>query len=347
MKNQPLTQELVKGVQKYSFMKYIGLLPNPDKVLSYAGRSYETLRDLKNDPHVYSCIQSRKSGILRTKWQIIGCSPQREQIQNIFEQIDLNELVSYIFEAILFGFQPIEIIWEQTESDLFRIIPKKFILLPQEYFIFSVDGKLKLRDGTSKDPYELPDGKIICPQYEASLQNPYGTALLSKCYWACTFKNGAFRFWVNFMERYGMPMLLGQYKRGATEQEIERLADSLINMAENTVIVAPDDIEIKLAEPTRSSSYELYYELIRTCNAEISKALLSQTLTTELDSGSYAASQTHYSIRKEVIHSDLRFVSAQLQKIIELIYEINNVTKDGTKFNYVLDQEPPQQELSD
>ncbi len=345
MQNKVLTQELVRGTQKYSFMKYVGLLPNPDKVLSYTGRSYETLRDLKNDPHVHSCVQSRRSGILNCRWEIIGKSQLRERIQNILERLDLSELVSYIFEAILFGFQPIEIIWEQTDEELFKILPKKFVLLPQEYFAFSADGKLKLKESLSREPNDLPEGKVICPQYEASLQNPYGTALLSKCYWACTFKNGAFRFWVNFMERYGMPMLIGQYKRGATEEEIEHIADSLINMAENSVIVAPDDIEIKLAEPMRSSSVELYYELIRTCNAEISKALLSQTLTTELDSGSYAASQTHYSIRREVIHSDLRFVGLQLQKLIELICKLNNVNDMDIKITYIL-SEQPQQELS-
>jgi hypothetical protein len=35
MQKNVLTQELVSRVRQYSFMKYIGLLPNPDKVLSY------------------------------------------------------------------------------------------------------------------------------------------------------------------------------------------------------------------------------------------------------------------------------------------------------------------------
>ncbi|HOM04898.1 MAG TPA: DUF935 family protein [Candidatus Kapabacteria bacterium] len=332
MQKNVLTQELVSRVRQYSFMKYIGLLPNPDKVLSYAGRSYETLRDLMNDPHVWSCVQSRKSGITNCKWEISMNDKIGQDIKTIFEKIDLSSLISSIFNAILFGFQPIEIIWKLDNTGELSIVPDRFVPLPQEYFGFSPNGKLLLKGNSLNEFVELPEGKMICPQYEATLQNPYGTALLSKCYWACTFKNGAFRFWMNFMERYGMPLLIGQYQRYATTQEVEALADSLVNMAENSVIVAPEGIDIKLAEASRTSSVELYYQLVRTCNAEISKALLSQTLTTELDSGSYAASRTHYSIRREVIMSDLQFVQHYLQKLIDLIYKVNSIQNTDTKF---------------
>mgnify|MGYP001095571134 FL=1 len=332
MQKNVLTQELVSRVRQYSFMKYIGLLPNPDKVLSYAGRSYETLRDLMNDPHVWSCVQSRKSGITNCKWEISTNDKIGQDIKTIFEKIDLSSLISSIFNAILFGFQPIEIIWKLDNTGELSIVPDRFVPLPQEYFGFSPNGKLLLKGNSLNEFVEQPEGKMICPQYEATLQNPYGTALLSKCYWACTFKNGAFRFWMNFMERYGMPLLIGQYQRYATTQEVEALADSLVNMAENSVIVAPEGIDIKLAEASRTSSVELYYQLVRTCNAEISKALLSQTLTTELDSGSYAASRTHYSIRREVIMSDLQFVQHYLQKLIDLIYKVNSIQNTDTKF---------------
>lgn len=337
MQKNILTQELISRKTQYSFMKYIGLLPNPDRIISQAGRSYETLRDLKNDPHVWSCIQSRKSGILNAKWKIVSENAKSKAINDFFRKIDLNHLFSTIFEALLFGFQPIELIWEYVDLAEFQIVPMKFIALPQEHFSFSANGKLIFRNSSQNEQIELPEAKVICPQNEPTHQNPYGTALLSKCYWPCTFKNGAFRFWINFMERYGMPMLIGQYRRGASDSEINALADSLVNMAENSVIVAPEDIDIKLAEPSRTSSVELYYELIRTCNAEISKALLSQTLTTELDSGSYAASQTHYYIRKEVIYSDLLFIQQNVQKLINLIYDVNDVSEEPAIFTFIYD----------
>jgi len=158
MQKNVLTQELVSRVRQYSFMKYIGLLPNPDKVLSYAGRSYETLRDLMNDPHVWSCVQSRKSGITNCKWEISTNDKIGQDIKTIFEKIDLSSLISSIFNAILFGFQPIEIIWKLDNTGELSIVPDRFVPLPQEYFGFSPNGKLLLKGNSLNEFVEQPEG---------------------------------------------------------------------------------------------------------------------------------------------------------------------------------------------
>jgi phage gp29-like protein len=125
------------------------------------------------------------------------------------------------------------------------------------------------------------------------------------------------------MEKYGMPILIGKYNRGATKDEAENLAQVLLDMHEDAVIVSPSDIEITLAEATRTSSTDLYLEMINFCNTEISKALLSQTLTTELKNGSLAAAQTHYKIRREIITADAKIAESFINHIIKLIAEIN------------------------
>ena len=51
MKQRNLTKELVTRDTQYNFFKYIGMLPNPDKVLSKTGNTIEVYRNLKNDPH--------------------------------------------------------------------------------------------------------------------------------------------------------------------------------------------------------------------------------------------------------------------------------------------------------
>lgn len=127
---------------------------------------------------------------------------------------------------------------------------------------------------------------------------------LAKCYCPVTFKNGGLRFWVNFTEKYGMQILLGQYQRGETNEEIRSFAEQLESVYEDAIIHSPLDVKLGLYEPNRTSSVNLYLELILFANSEISKAILSQTLTKELEGGSYATSQTHFQIRKEIIFAD-------------------------------------------
>ncbi len=334
-----LTRELVTRNSRYSFMSYIGMLPNPDKILSRTGKSIDVYRDLKNDPHVWSCIQSRKSGVLSLEHILIpnGMSDAKvREISKIINGLDIYQVIRDILEAPLFGFQPIEITWETTAGGRKYFLPKKIQAKPQEWFFFDGEGNLRFRKKGEPKGVELPERKFICVRYEPGYLNPYGNALLSKCYWPVTFKNGGMRFWVNFMEKFGMPILTGQYTRGASFDESRKLAEELANMTEDAVIVTPSDIDIKLHEANRSSSVDLYKDLIKHCNAEVSKAILSQTLTTELEMGSYAASKTHFRIRQEVIQSDIKLVESAINTLIRYIVDLNFGGSEYPLFKVIL-----------
>ena len=334
-----LTSEFVTRDSQNSLFRFLNILPNPDKILRNTGKTIEVYRELKNDPHVWSCIQSRKSGLLSLEFNIAqNNSPNAivKEITQIIQDLDLQQIERDILEAPLFGYQPLEIIWELSKGQRKYILPSVIVAKPQEWFFFDNQGSLKFRKSGEPKGVEPPPMKIINVQYEPAFLNPYGQSLLSKCYWPVTFKNGGLRFWVNFTEKYGMPILLGQYTRGASFDESQRLADELARLTEDAVIVAPSDINIQLHEAVRTSSVNLYKELIKHCNSEISKAILSQTLTTELDMGSYAASQTHYKVRREVILSDIRLVESVINKIIKFIVELNFGVYPSPKFNIIM-----------
>ena len=65
--NTLLTNELVTRDNFLTFHKYIGILPNPGKIIDESGSTAQVYANLKNDPHVWSCIQSRKTGVLSLK----------------------------------------------------------------------------------------------------------------------------------------------------------------------------------------------------------------------------------------------------------------------------------------
>ncbi|MFN3307304.1 MAG: DUF935 family protein [Candidatus Kapaibacteriota bacterium] len=331
MRRKDIKEKLLQETYNLHY-RLTNLLPNPDSILRKIGRGIEIYRELKNDAHVWSCIQSRKSGTLSLPWQIEqnGCDDVVfHLVSSVFEKLDVYQIESDILEAPLFGFQPIEIIWSIENN---YIVPKELKARPQEWFAFDNSGNLLFKGRFGDEYTKVPMCKVINVQHEASAINPYGHALLAKCYWPVTFKNGGLRFWVNFTEKYGMPILIGQYQRGATNEEIQQLAQDLDSLYEDAILVAPMDVKLELHEANRSSSVDLYLELIRFANNEISKAILSQTLTTELEGGSYAASQTHFQIRKEIILADSRLVQNAFNQLIRYIVELNFDTQSFPKF---------------
>ncbi len=339
MNKQYLIGEIATRDNSDFFHRLRDALPNPDKILRRTGKTIEAYRELKNDPHLWSCVQSRKSGTLSLENTIAASGASErvaKEVESMIKDLDLQRTIRDILEAPLFGYQPMEIVWKLTGGRRKYYVPDRIVGKPQEWFFFDKDGGLRYRKGGGLDGETPPPMKIICPRYEASYLNPYGDALLSKCYWPVTFKNGGLRFWVNFAERFGMPFLIGQYGRGATQEEIQSLATKLAEMTEDSVIVTPSDIDVDMRESGKSSSVELFRELIKYCNAEISKAVLSQTLTTEIDMGSYAAANAHFKIRKEVVSSDVRLVEAAINEVIKYIVDLNFGGASYPKFKILM-----------
>ena len=153
---------------------------------------------------------------------------------------------------------------------------------------------------------------------------PFGERTLSRVFWSVTFKKGGLKFWVVFTEKYGMPHLIGKHPRGASREETTTLADMLEDMVQDAIAVIPDDSSVEIQEANKSSSAEIYEKLIDKMNSEISKAILGQTLTTEIGStGSYAAANTHMAVRQDIIDSDKKLVESVINQLIRWIYEIN------------------------
>lgn len=303
------------------------VLPDPDLILRKQGKDVAVYKELLNDPHVFACMQSRKAGALSLEWQLAGLKSKNSEIlEKCLHKIDIYKLISDILDAVLFGFQPIEIMWKQREG---LILPSSLTSKPPEWFCFDEENVLKFNTRENRQGEDLPDKKFLCPQANPSYENPYGERVLSRVFWPVTFKKGGMKFWVVFTEKYGMPQLVGKHPRGASKDEADSLADLLENMVQDAIVVIPDDSSVEIKEANKSSSADIFEKLIDKMNSEISKAILGQTLTTEMGAtGSYAATESHMKVRKDIIDADKKLVEKTINQLITWIWELNFNDKD-------------------
>lgn len=319
-----LTEELAtrKTINFYS----LGLiLPNPDPVLKKQGKDITVYKELLTDARVSGCVSSRKAGVLSLEWAIDrgrAKSRQAKLIQEVFSNLDLYQVISEMLNAVLFGYAVCEVIWEKVGP---YILPARISGKPQDWFLFDEENNLRLR--TREKPIEgipVPPYKFLLVQHNATYENPYGEPLLSKCFWPVTFKRGGLKFWVMFTEKYGMPFLIGKHPRGTSREETEALADMLEAMIQDAIAVIPDDSSVEILEPGgRSSSADIYKELVKYCDQEIAIALLGQNLTTEVTGGSYAAARAHMFVRQDLLDKDKKMIEKTINQLIKWIYEIN------------------------
>lgn len=321
---RPYPLGVIATRQAFLFSALNELLPNPDVILQKNNETLETYKNFLYDAHVSSCVQSRKAGVLSLNWEINRGgtkSTESEFIEEIFNSLNLRQIISEMLDAPLFGFKPIEIYWSEAEG---KIVPKELKGKPSWWFEFDSNSMLRFKDRNKHNGVLLPNRKFLLLQHNATYDNPYGESILAKCYYPVIFKKGGMKLWSVFTQKYGMPFLHGKIGLGKGQEEAFELFNVLEKLQQDGIAVTEEEVNIDILESSKTSSADVYKNLLHFCNAEISKAILSQTLTTEQgDTGSYAMSQTHLQVRKDVVDADKQLVEYWLNKLIEWIIEFN------------------------
>lgn len=303
-------------------------LPDPDKILKDNNYDYSILRDLLNDPHLIAAIQQRKMQVMQMGWEVEceGNEELKNNAMDVIRELPLSEIMNGILDAVLLGFSIGEIEWKFNDK---QIIPVNVISKPQEWFIFNKQNELVMRkyaNGTYafEEGLKLPEYKFIVTQYQPTYTNPYGEKVLSRCYWPITFKRGGIEYWQLMMERFGMPYLIGRYATGATEPEKAQLLEDLKQMVKDSISVFETGKEIEIKESPQYDIGQLYEKLVEFHNKEISKAVLTVTLTTEVErAGSYKAAEIHKEMLNYLGITDKKLVEKGINKLLQYFTELN------------------------
>lgn len=321
--------QLAKEVATRNVAEYItGLdyLPNPDTILKNNGGNIKVYREME-DAHLDSVKNKRFAAITSRAWTIDGSKGDAKKAKFVEEylwNIDLRTTISQMLEAIGYGFAVHEIVWNSVQTDMGTLImPTALKDRKQEWFKFDNDSKLLLqtKDGSRR---EMPDRKFIVTRNRPTSINPYGNAVYSRCFWPLAFKKGGLKFWMIFVEKYGMPKAIGKVPPTATDDEQQKFLKMLAGLVRDAVAVIPQTGSVELLE-TRLSGTNPHAEIIAWADKAMSKAWLGETLTTEQTSagGTQAMATVHNDVRADLALDDAAMIESSINQLIRWIYEIN------------------------
>lgn len=315
------------------FYSKLGVLPNPDPILRRIGMVDQTYDAIMADPHVIGEIRTMRASLISYKFRIKAGGDQLRD-QQAYElckrwynstrpaqNTTWDDVRWNIFSAILFGMRVHELDWQYQGG---HWLPVQILDRPNRRFVYNPERQIRLL--TRQEPttgIEIEPYRFVITRHMPTDDDPYGCALLSSCFWPYTFKHGGWRFFYNFCEKFGMPWPIGRYPQGAQPKEQGELLDALVNLARAGAAAVPEGSSVELL--TASHSGELAQQaLIELCNREMSKALTSQTLATELQGvGSNAAAQTHSQRQGGNSLADRNMVLASFNEILRWITEFN------------------------
>ncbi len=317
--------EQIATRERSTDMSFGFILPNPDPILKRQGKDIAVYRDMRSRASVGGPIRRRKAAVKALEWRVERgkASARVTRLANdVLATYDMDTLLNEITNAVLFGYQPLELVWGPFNG---AAAPLQVIGKPQEWFFF--DNAAQLRFRSRQQPMqgeELEPRKFLLARQEASYDNPYGFADLSMCFWADTFMRGGLKFWVTFTEKYGTPWLVGKQPRGTPGSEVNNLLDKLEAMVQDAVAAIPDDSSIDILEAgDKGASADLYERLLMYCRSEINIALLGQNQSTESNSNR-ASATAGLEVAKTIRDGDSALVMATMNQLLRWLTDLHD-----------------------
>ncbi|AWW56540.1 DUF935 domain-containing protein [Pasteurella multocida] len=288
----------------------------------------------EKDAHLHSELSKRRNAILTVDWQISpppNATPEEQRDAEMLEEIlrDAVWLDDCLFDAtdaILKGFSCQEIEWEPHLIGGLKLIknvhwrdPAWFMTPPEQRNV------LHLRDGSING---VPLAQFGWINHIAKAKTGYLSriGLVRTLVFPFIFKNYSVRDFAEFLEIYGLPMRLGKYPEGATNNEKTTLLRAVMGIGHNAGGIVPRGMEIEFQNAADGNA-ETFMQMIEWAEKSMSKAILGGTLTSQADgkTSTNALGDVHNDVRLEVRNADLKRLAATLTR--DLVYPLYILNK--------------------
>lgn len=330
--SKPESGALYSHEAEQALISYLTKMPDGDEVLRKAGVTRPRLKVMMYDDEIYQAIEKRQDKLESAPWRI-------EPIDRPESKIIMEHLREWWSEILLgtqnarwYGYSVLEAIYTKPEEPSLHIdgdtitpfIGFKWIgEKPMQWYEPKNDGRLMLlaNYNTTRQDQEVDQRfKHFLTRCKSTYENPLGEALLSRLYWVWFFKTSGFKFWAKFVEKFGLPMLVGKTAGKTTD-----MRDALLRAHASSVIAlsGTDSVEIQTAN-TNGNASQTFEVFDKNLERRIQKVILGQTLTSGTDgAGSRALGDVHLEVQNSKYKADVRMIMPTIQAIINALCDIN------------------------
>lgn len=275
----------------------------------------------EKDLHYLAVMKKRKEAIAQLPIEVIPADDSAEAkkdaelVEQFIDRDELQDEMVDMLDAIGKGWSVTEIVWEMSDS---QWMPLRLERVDQRWMEFDPDdGETLYLLGDAGERQELSAFKYIIHQVKAKSGIPVRGGLARAAAWHYMFKNYAWKDWVSFLETFGMPIRLGRYDNGETEENKRVLLNALASLGSDAAAMFPKTMEVEFVDGGKGTSpADLWKSLIDTCDEYLSKIVLGQTNTTDAKSGGLGSGQAnvHREVEETIERSDARRLSTTLNR---------------------------------
>jgi len=338
---EPQTSKLAQLHREFASHPSRGLTPiRLARILEAAEQGdiraqHELFMDMEEkDAHVYAEMGKRKRALLTVDWDIVpprNATPTEKKLAGYAKELlqdvpNLEDVILDALDGIGHGFSCQEIEWELLGREW---MPKEINHRPQGWFQTDRDTRtqIRLRDN-SLDGQALQPFGWITHVHKAKSGYISRSGLHRVLAWPYLFKNYSVGDLAEFLEIYGLPLRLGTYQSGASDDEKATLLRAVMSIGHDAAGIVPEGMLIDFKEAAKGSEGP-FMAMVDWCEKSQSKAILGGTLTSQADgkSSTNALGNVHNEVREDLMRADAVQLAGTLTR--DLVFPVLRLNKGG------------------
>lgn len=280
------------------------------------------------DAHLRCEFDKRSGAVLGLDWSIeppANASRAEKKAAAMVEALlrdtvdDLEDVIVRMMEAAGHGFAPIELEWERWGVEW---LPK-FHPRPQTWFRMSQDRReLRLADGSPDGAEPTSMGWIMHQHTKVKTGYLGRMGLYRVLVWPFLYKAYSIGDFAEFLETYGLPIIVGKYMQGASAEEKASLMRAVTALGHDARAIMPDGMSLEINKITGGGEGSHHLNMVQWADGAQSKAILGQVLSAEAKAtglGSGVA-DLHAEVRRDILTADARQIAGTLTR--DLVYPL-------------------------
>lgn len=286
---------------------YTGPLMVPyDRILrDRGGGNLELYEQIYSDPEVRSALNQRHLAVVKCETQVDpgGDRPidiaAADFMRAQLKALKWDKLTEKMLVGELYGYSVSEIIYK-PEGNLVGIADIK--VRHRRRFRFGKEAELRML--THSNMLEgIPAEAPYFWHFNCGADHddePYGLGLAHWLYWPVLFKRAGIKFWLIYLEKFGMPTVVGKYDTNADAGDKTKLLSATRAVQVDSGMIMPKEMELELLEAGRSGTAD-YGALVDKMDAMIQKVVLGQTASTQGTPGKLGNDKLGADVRADIV----------------------------------------------
>lgn len=289
---------------------------------------------LERDAHLYAEMDKRKSAPGTLDWSIVpprNASAAEKKLAAYADEVirdlpDFEDIIKALMDGVGHGYSALEITWHKDGGELLPAFDHR----PQEWFQLDMDRtRLTLRDGSADGADLQPFGWVLHQHGLAKTGYIGKMPLYRVLAWPFLYKLYGISDFAEFLETYGLPIIVGKYPTGASGDQQRSLLRAVQSLGHDARAIMPADMLMEIMTAAASSGTATHMTIVDWGDKAQSKAILGGTLTSQADgkTSTNALGNVHQEVRADIRNSDCRQISGTITR--DIIYPILALNKGG------------------